>query len=88
MIEVLLIAVLLLVFTEKDIQPQLSRRRPGQSKMTTDRQEKDQVTILSGTENGMLATRVLSYMWNIFNSARPLLHRRDPRHANWAVRAQ
>lgn len=37
---------------EKDIQPQLDRRRPGQSKLTTDRQEADQVTILSGVENG------------------------------------
>lgn len=39
--------------TEADIQPQLSRRRPGQSKLTTDRAEKDAVTILSGTENGI-----------------------------------
>jgi chorismate synthase len=35
-----------------DIQPQLNRRRPGQSKLTTDRKEADQVTILSGVENG------------------------------------
>lgn len=39
--------------TEADIQKQLDRRRPGQSKLTTDRQEADQVTILSGTENGV-----------------------------------
>ncbi len=38
--------------TEADIQPQLSRRRPGQSALSTDRQEADQVSILSGTENG------------------------------------
>lgn len=38
---------------EADIQMQLDRRRPGQSKMTTDRQEADQVTILSGVENGL-----------------------------------
>ena len=37
---------------EADIQVQLDRRRPGQSKLTTDRQEADQVTILSGVENG------------------------------------
>ncbi len=37
---------------EADIQPQLDRRRPGQSKLTTDRQEADQVTIMSGVENG------------------------------------
>ena len=38
--------------TEADIQPQLSRRRPGQSVLSTDRQEEDAVTILSGTEHG------------------------------------
>ena len=38
--------------TEADIQPQLTRRRPGQSKLTTPRDEKDRVTILSGTERG------------------------------------
>ena len=38
---------------EADIQPQLDRRRPGQSKLTTDRQEADQVTIFSGVENGI-----------------------------------
>ena len=41
-----------LSLTEEDIQPQLDQRRPGQSALTTDRQEADQVTILSGTENG------------------------------------
>ncbi|MFZ1985931.1 MAG: chorismate synthase [Desulfatitalea sp.] len=38
--------------SEADIQAQLDRRRPGQSKMTTDRQEADPVSILSGVENG------------------------------------
>lgn len=38
--------------TEKDVQPQLTRRRPGQSALTTQRQEADLVTILSGTEQG------------------------------------
>ncbi|MGA7278962.1 MAG: chorismate synthase [Desulfocapsaceae bacterium] len=42
-----------LQLVESDIQKQLDRRRPGQSKLTTDRQEKDQVSILSGTENGI-----------------------------------
>jgi len=42
-----------LALSERDIQWQLDRRRPGQSKLTTDRQEKDQVTILSGTEKGI-----------------------------------
>lgn len=38
--------------TEADVQPQLTRRRPGQSTLTTPRNEADTVTILSGTENG------------------------------------
>lgn len=38
--------------SEADIQPQLDRRRPGQSRLTTDRAETDRVTILSGVENG------------------------------------
>jgi chorismate synthase len=37
---------------EADIQPQLDRRRPGQSTLTTPRQETDQVRILSGVEGG------------------------------------
>lgn len=43
----------MLALTEADVQPQLTRRRPGQSKLTTPRSEKDCVTILSGTERGM-----------------------------------
>jgi chorismate synthase len=39
--------------SEADIQPQLDRRRPGQSALTTDRSEADRVTILSGVENGL-----------------------------------
>lgn len=38
--------------TEEDIQPQLTRRRPGQSKLSTPRNEKDRVHIQSGTEFG------------------------------------
>ncbi len=38
--------------SEADIQRQLDRRRPGQSKLTTKREELDRVTILSGVENG------------------------------------
>lgn len=38
--------------TNQDIQKQLDRRRPGQSKITTQRNEKDQVIIMSGTEFG------------------------------------
>lgn len=39
--------------TEEDIQPQMTRRRPGQSALTTPRNEKDRVEIQSGTEFGI-----------------------------------
>lgn len=41
-----------LPLTEADIQPYLDRRRPGQSRFVTQRQEADQVEILSGTFEG------------------------------------
>ncbi len=42
-----------LPLTEADIQPWLDRRRPGQSQFTTQRQEPDEVRILSGTLDGL-----------------------------------
>lgn len=42
----------LLELDEKDIQKDLDRRRPGQSGITTPRDEKDQVEILSGVFDG------------------------------------
>ncbi|WWD16749.1 chorismate synthase [Kwoniella shandongensis] len=39
--------------TEEDIQTQLSRRRPGQSDITTARSEFDSVHLQSGTEHGV-----------------------------------
>ncbi len=42
-----------LPLTEADIQPYLDRRRPGQSGFTTQRQEPDQVRILSGVFEGL-----------------------------------
>jgi chorismate synthase len=41
-----------LALTEADIQPDLDRRRPGQSKIVSPRQESDTVQILSGTFEG------------------------------------
>ncbi len=42
-----------IALSEADIQPFLDRRRPGQSRFTTQRQEADQVRILSGVFEGM-----------------------------------
>ena len=38
-----------IALTESDIQPYLDKRRPGQSRFTTQRREDDAVKILSGT---------------------------------------
>ena len=55
---------------EKDIQPFLDRRRPGQSKITTPRDESDKVEILSGTFEGKtLGTPIALLVRN--NDARP-----------------
>lgn len=42
-----------LPFTEADVQPALDRRRPGQSLLTTQRQEADRVRIRSGVLDGV-----------------------------------
>jgi chorismate synthase len=59
-----------LPLSEADIQPQLDRRRPGQSRLTTPRQERDTVRILSGVFEGRaLGTPILLMVPN--EDARP-----------------
>lgn len=48
--------------SEADIQPQLDRRRPAQSKLTTSRKEADRIAILSGVENGLTLGTPISLM--------------------------
>lgn len=51
-----------LALSETDIQPFLDARRPGQSKYTTQRQEPDQVKILSGVFDGKTTGTPISLM--------------------------
>ncbi|EMR70350.1 putative chorismate synthase protein [Eutypa lata UCREL1] len=75
--------------TEDDIQPQMTRRRPGQSNITTPRNEKDRVMIQSGTEFGVtLGTPIGLIVQNedqrpkdYGNSTMDLYPR--PSHADW-----
>ncbi|KAK6081305.1 chorismate synthase [Seiridium cupressi] len=75
--------------TEADIQPQMTRRRPGQSAITTPRNEKDRVQIQSGTEFGVtLGTPIGLMVMNedqrpkdYGNSTMDLYPR--PSHADW-----
>jgi len=52
--------------SEKDIQPYLDRRKPGQSKYTTQRKEDDKVEILSGVFNGKTTGHPISLI--IYNN--------------------
>jgi chorismate synthase len=59
-----------LKLTEADIQPDLDRRRPGQSKIVSPRKESDTVQILSGTFDGKtLGTPICLWVRN--TDARP-----------------
>ena len=59
-----------LPLSTEDIQPALARRRPGQSKLTTPRDEADQVEILSGVFEGItLGTPIAMLVRN--KDARP-----------------
>jgi chorismate synthase len=59
-----------LKLSEADIQPDLDRRRPGQSKIVTPRRESDTVQILSGTFDGKtLGTPICLWVKN--EDARP-----------------
>src|SRR3990170_7988841 len=51
-----------LSLSESDIQPWLDKRRPGTSRFTTQRQEPDQVRILSGTFEGRTTGTPISLM--------------------------
>lgn len=51
-----------IMLSEADIQPWLDRRRPGQSHLTTPRQEPDQVRILSGTFEGQTTGTPISLL--------------------------
>ncbi|MCR5451814.1 MAG: chorismate synthase [Lachnospiraceae bacterium] len=51
-----------LLLSSEDIQKYLDLRRPGQSKMTTQRSEKDKVEILSGVFEGMTTGTPISLM--------------------------
>jgi len=67
-----------MALTDADIQRQLDRRRPGQSPLTTNRNELDKVSILSGTENGLTLGTPLAL----------LVANRDQRPSDYAAMRQ
>ena len=78
--------------TESDIQPDLDRRRPGQSSIVTPRQETDRVQILSGTFEGKtIGTPISMLVKN--EDARPgayseMATKFRPSHADYTYQAK
>ncbi|MBX3748164.1 MAG: chorismate synthase [Verrucomicrobiae bacterium] len=78
--------------TEADVQPDLDRRRPGQSAITTPRKESDAVQILSGTFEGRTLGTPIS-MWVRNEDFRPEAYSEmatvyRPSHADFTYQAK
>lgn len=81
-----------LKLTEADIQPDLDRRRPGQSKIVTPRKESDTVQILSGTFGGKtLGTPISLWVKNEDQRSEAYSEMKDkfrPSHADYTYFAK
>jgi chorismate synthase len=78
--------------TEADIQPDLDRRRPGQSRIVTPRKEADRVQILSGTFEGKTLGTPIS-LWVKNEDARSeayteMATKFRPSHADYTYQAK
>ncbi len=75
-----------------DIQRELDRRRPGQSKISTQRKEADKAEILSGVfENKSLGTPISIVVWNEDMKGKDYNHMKDvyrPSHADYTYDAK
>jgi chorismate synthase len=81
-----------LALTEADLQPDLDRRRPGQSKIVSPRKEADLVQILSGTFGGKTLGTPIS-LWVRNEDARPeayseMATKFRPSHADYTYQAK
>src|SRR5438874_1496614 len=81
-----------LELTEADLQPELDRRRPGQSKIVSPRKERDQVQILSGLFEGKTLGTPIS-LWVKNEDARPeayteMATKFRPSHADYTYQAK
>ena len=81
-----------LALTEADMQVDLDRRRPGQSKYTTQRQEPDQVQILSGVFEGQTTgTPIGLVIENVDQKSKDYGNLKDvfrPAHADYTYQAK
>jgi len=76
-----------LPLAEEEIQQELDRRRPGQSRVSTERREEDRVEIFSGIFEGQTTgTPISMLVWNKDADSRAyehLRHRPRPGHADY-----
>ncbi len=76
-----------LKLSEKDIQPDLDRRRPGQSNIVTPRSELDKVSILSGIFKGKtIGSPIAMMVWNKNTKEKDYLNFKEiyrPSHADY-----
>lgn len=76
----------------EDVQHQLSRRRPGQSKLVTPRKEPDKIEILSGVFEGVTTgTPIQMVIWNKDADSRKYRQWKDtwrPSHADYTYEAK
>lgn len=81
-----------IALSEADIQPWLERRRPGQSRFTTQRQEPDRVTILSGVyEGATTGTPIALHIENVDQRSKDysqVAQAYRPGHADYAYDAK
>src|SRR5712691_9472725 len=81
-----------LTLSEADIQAELDRRRPGQSRITTQRPEEDVCHILSGVFEGQtLGSPISILVWNTDAKPQhyaPFQHVYRPSHADYSYEAK
>lgn len=78
--------------SESDVQPDLDRRRPGQSRLVTQRKESDTVEILSGVYDGVtLGSPIAMLVRNADQRSGAYDQMQDvyrPSHADWTTEAK
>ena len=81
-----------LAISEEEVQHDLDRRRPGQSKLVTQRKESDTIEFLSGVFEGRTTGTALAMMVrNADQNSGAYDHLKDlyrPSHADWTYRAK
>ena len=82
----------MLELSEDDVQPDLDRRRPGQSRLVTQRDESDTVEILSGVDSGhTIGSPIAMLVRNKDQRSGAYDHMAElyrPSHADWSTEAK